>query len=61
MAAGVVVVAHCSGGPLTDIVDTTEEGRTGYLAASARQYAECMLAVLRADERYLADLRARAR
>ncbi|KAF0301372.1 GDP-Man:Man(3)GlcNAc(2)-PP-Dol alpha-1,2-mannosyltransferase [Amphibalanus amphitrite] len=61
MAAGVVVVAHCSGGPLTDIVDTTEESRTGYLAASARQYAECMLAVLRADKGYLADLRARAR
>ena len=61
MAAGVAVVAHCSGGPLADIVDTSEATRTGYLAASARQYADSMVAVLRADRRQLADLRARAR
>lgn len=32
MAAGVVVLAHRSGGPLMDIVTTDEEKRTGFLA-----------------------------
>ena len=61
MAAGVIVVAHQSGGPLTDIVCTSDSGQTGYLACSADQYADSLLTVLTADSRQLADIRTRAR
>lgn len=43
MAAGVVVVAHNSGGPKADIV---RHGETGYLAATADEYAQCLAAAL---------------
>jgi alpha-1,2-mannosyltransferase len=39
MAAGLVTIAHNSGGPKTDIV---EHQHTGYLAATEAEYAECM-------------------
>ncbi|ELR14454.1 asparagine-linked glycosylation 11 (alpha-1,2-mannosyltransferase) family protein [Acanthamoeba castellanii str. Neff] len=39
MAAGLVTIAHNSGGPKTDIV---EHGQTGFLAATEEEYAECM-------------------
>ena len=61
MAAGMVVVAHRSGGPLTDIVDTRETERTGYLACTAEEYANSILTVLRADRDKLTVLRERAR
>ncbi|XP_037087057.1 GDP-Man:Man(3)GlcNAc(2)-PP-Dol alpha-1,2-mannosyltransferase-like [Pollicipes pollicipes] len=61
MAAGVVVVAHCSGGPLLDIVDTSEAGRTGYLAATEEQYARCVHQIVTADEHQLMGIRTRAR
>ncbi len=38
-AAGVLTIAHNSGGPKSDII---EHGKTGYLAASAEEYAACM-------------------
>jgi alpha-1,2-mannosyltransferase len=38
-AAGLVTIAHNSGGPKTDIV---EHQHTGYLAATEAEYAECM-------------------
>lgn len=37
MAAGLVVVAHNSGGPKADIIDV---GRTGFLASTAEEYAD---------------------
>lgn len=43
MAAGVVVVAHNSGGPKADIV---RHGETGYLAETADEYAQCLAAAL---------------
>ena len=48
MAAGLVVVAHKSGGPLMDIVTTSTDNnsRLGYLAESAEEYADCMREVL---------------
>lgn len=44
MAAGLVVVAHDSGGPRADIV--TLPGRVGFLAASAPEYAAAFRRVL---------------
>lgn len=39
MAAGLVTIAHRSGGPKSDII---EEGKTGYLAETAEDYALCL-------------------
>ena len=39
MAAGLITIAHNSGGPKTDIVD---HGRTGFLATTAEEYATCI-------------------
>lgn len=43
MAAGLVTVAHRSGGPLADIVATAEGARTGFLAAEPAEYARAIL------------------
>jgi alpha-1,2-mannosyltransferase len=51
MAAGVLCVAHNSGGPKSDIV---QHGKTGYLAATEAEYAACLaeaLALSRARRR----------
>lgn len=45
MAAGCVMVGHKSGGPLRDIVIDWEGTRTGYLAKSPEQFADCLLSV----------------
>lgn len=42
-AAGVVAIAHRSGGPLADIV---QHGKTGFLAESVEEYADAMELVL---------------
>ena len=39
MAAGLVTIAHRSGGPKSDII---EEGRTGFLAETAEEYAKLL-------------------
>lgn len=39
MAAGLIVVAHNSGGPASDIV---HDKQTGFLAATADEYAEAL-------------------
>jgi len=43
LAAGLLVVAHRSGGPLMDIIT---HGHNGYLAESAEEYADCLSRVL---------------
>jgi len=43
MAAGLITIAHNSGGPKSDIV----RPKTGYLACSEEEYAETMYSVLR--------------
>jgi len=49
MAAGVLTVAHDSGGPRADIVRPLADGtRTGFLATSAAQYADALDAIFRA-------------
>lgn len=35
-----------SGGPLMDIIETSEGSRTGYLAARATEYADCIATIL---------------
>lgn len=45
MAAGLIMVAHKSGGPLRDIVETNEHAKTGYLATTDQEYA-CALAAI---------------
>ena len=53
MAAGLITIAHRSGGPLADIVETTEGSRTGFLASEPDEYARAILEViaLSLDER----------
>lgn len=46
MAAGLIMVANRSGGPLMDIIETSEGSQTGYLAVDAIEYAECILTIL---------------
>ncbi|KAI5638973.1 glycosyl transferases group 1 domain-containing protein [Phthorimaea operculella] len=53
MAAGLITIAHRSGGPLCDIIETSEGSRTGFLATEADEYARSILEViaLPSDER----------
>ena len=60
MAAGVIVVAHNSGGPRSDIVTPSGPDQDGFLASTADEYATALEAVL--DGRVDVDgMRARAR
>lgn len=64
MAAGLVVVAHKSGGPLMDIVTNAIDSNTrlGYLAESAEEYADCLRLALDDYNNETSDaLRIRAR
>jgi len=45
MAAGIVTIAHSSGGPLMDIIK--EDAQRGYLAKTEYEYAETMEQALR--------------
>jgi alpha-1,2-mannosyltransferase len=58
MAAGLVVIAHRSGGPKEDII---EEGTNGYLAEDESEYADIIATVLRSKPGGWADIRASAR
>ncbi|XP_013108810.1 GDP-Man:Man(3)GlcNAc(2)-PP-Dol alpha-1,2-mannosyltransferase [Stomoxys calcitrans] len=46
MAAGLIMVAHKSGGPLLDIIETAEGSQNGFLAADATEYANNILAII---------------
>ncbi|XP_030375395.1 GDP-Man:Man(3)GlcNAc(2)-PP-Dol alpha-1,2-mannosyltransferase [Scaptodrosophila lebanonensis] len=46
MAAGLIMVAHRSGGPLLDIVETSEGSQNGFLATDAVEYAACILNII---------------
>ena len=61
LAAGLVVIAHASGGPKDDIL-TPEDGDVGFLCSTADEYATAMEEVLRGSPRVQAMLpRAQAR
>ncbi|KAG4067448.1 hypothetical protein HA402_009685 [Bradysia odoriphaga] len=46
LAAGLITVANRSGGPMMDIIETSEDSRTGYLADGAIEYANCIEKIL---------------
>jgi len=46
MAAGILMIAHRSGGPRLDIIETSEGSQTGYLADEAEDYARCIATIL---------------
>ncbi|GLG95470.1 Asparagine-linked glycosylation protein 11-like protein [Gryllus bimaculatus] len=46
MAAGLIMVAHRSGGPRMDIVEEAEGSRNGFLAESEMEYAQTIAAIL---------------
>ncbi|KAH8405420.1 hypothetical protein KR222_011524, partial [Zaprionus bogoriensis] len=46
MAAGLIMIAHKSGGPLLDIIETSEGSQNGYLATDAVEYAANILNII---------------
>lgn len=61
MAAGLIVVAHRSGGPLLDIIETSESSRLGFLALDAEQFANTIKYILKCTNEEIQDIRERAR
>lgn len=57
MAAGLITIAHNSGGPKSDIVAPG----TGFLATTANEYAQYIYEALTMDEESQEELRSRAR
>jgi alpha-1,2-mannosyltransferase len=47
MAAGLIMVAHRSGGPLMDIVVESEGSQNGFLAADENEYAQAIASILK--------------
>merc|ERR1719228_1472159 len=60
MAAGLMTVAHRSGGPLMDIVVEETGATNGFLAASAQEYAAQIAYILSLSEEAREAIRARA-
>lgn len=46
MAAGLIMIANRSGGPLMDIIETSEGSQTGYLAVDALDYSRCLATIM---------------
>ncbi|XP_031826927.1 ALG11 alpha-1,2-mannosyltransferase [Nomia melanderi] len=46
MAAGLIVVAHASGGPRADIIETQPGSQNGFLAEEAEEYATIMAYII---------------
>lgn len=42
----ILFICSSSGGPLMDIIETSEGSRTGYLASRAIDYADCIANIL---------------
>ncbi|KAI8969154.1 hypothetical protein BDF20DRAFT_147370 [Mycotypha africana] len=61
MAAGIIPVAHKSGGPKLDIVTEYDEKPTGYLADSADTFAECLNDALSLNEKDYEEMASNAR
>ena len=60
MAAGLITIAHCSGGPLMDIIK--EDSKRGFLASSEMEYADAILTSLKSyDQPLMRNLRQNAR
>ena len=54
MTAGLITIAHNSGGPKEDII---EHGKTGYLATTAQEYAHWMDVVLESKPESIDQMR----
>lgn len=61
MAAGLVTVAHRSGGPRLDIIETSEGSRLGFLASTPDEYAHIIKYILMCSNEEINELRERAR
>ncbi|PPQ63599.1 hypothetical protein CVT24_004459 [Panaeolus cyanescens] len=61
MAAGVIPVAHASGGPLKDIIVPYKGGLTGYHATNTEEFAEAMHVVLSLPSEEERNIRFRTR
>jgi alpha-1,2-mannosyltransferase len=61
MAAGLLVVAHKSGGPKTDILTPLDGKSTGYLAATAEEYADAICEAIALENTKEMELRGNAR
>lgn len=61
MAAGLIMVANRSGGPLMDIVETSEGSQNGYLAMDAIGYANCIATILYNTKEHNNSIREAAR
>ena len=61
MASGCIMVAHKSGGPLTDIVDTGTDSRTGFLADTVEEFADCIVSIHSMSMEEREDIISRAR
>ncbi|XP_046475881.1 GDP-Man:Man(3)GlcNAc(2)-PP-Dol alpha-1,2-mannosyltransferase [Neodiprion pinetum] len=46
MAAGLIMVAHASGGPKADIIETQRGSQTGFLAENEKEYAKVMAYIM---------------
>lgn len=61
MAAGLIMIANRSGGPLMDIVETSEGSQNGYLAQDAIGYANCIATILYNTKEHNNSIREAAR
>ncbi|XP_018324805.1 GDP-Man:Man(3)GlcNAc(2)-PP-Dol alpha-1,2-mannosyltransferase [Agrilus planipennis] len=61
MAAGLITIAHKSGGPLLDIIESSEGSRLGFLAITADEYAHTIRRILYLSEDEVNSIRERAR
>ncbi|KZC08728.1 GDP-Man:Man(3)GlcNAc(2)-PP-Dol alpha-1,2-mannosyltransferase [Dufourea novaeangliae] len=62
MAAGLIVVAHASGGPRADIIEMQPGSQNGFLAEEAEEYARIILHIInmRPEDRNTIKMAARA-
>ncbi|XP_050502657.1 GDP-Man:Man(3)GlcNAc(2)-PP-Dol alpha-1,2-mannosyltransferase [Diabrotica virgifera virgifera] len=61
MAAGLIMVAHRSGGPLLDIIETSEGSRLGFLAQTPDEFAHIIKFILQLDDAEVNEIRSKAR
>ncbi|KAK9874479.1 hypothetical protein WA026_002827 [Henosepilachna vigintioctopunctata] len=61
MAAGLIVIAHRSGGPLLDIIETCEGSRLGFLAVYPHEYAFYLRYIIEAEKNEIHAIQERAK
>ena len=57
MAAGLIVVAHNSAGPKEDIVVPFKGEKTGFLAETEEEYADCLLNIYTMNDKKRSQVR----